>query len=237
MAAAINKAYGKLFPAEEASAVETPKEVEAPAASGVPTAYAAAQGFGGPVEVTITTDADGKTLLTLVVGGDNWGETEGFGSKCKDAAFTDQFINKPLPLNAEEIDAVTGATVTSKAVIEAINKAYGKLFPAEEAPAASGVPTAYAAAQGFGGPVEVTITTDADGKTLLTLVVGGDNWGETEGFGSKCKDAAFTDQFINKPLPLNAEEIDAVTGATVTSKAVIEAINKAYGKLFPDAQH
>ena len=50
---------------------------------------------------------------------------------------------------------------------------------------------------------------------------------ETANFGRKCAEAAFTDQFIGKTLPVVlGENIDAVSGATVTSQAVVEAVNK-----------
>jgi Na+-translocating ferredoxin:NAD+ oxidoreductase RnfG subunit len=35
------------------------------------------------------------------------------------------------------------------------------------------------------------------------------------------------DQFIGKTLPITMEDIDALSGATITTEAVIEAINAA----------
>ena len=49
---------------------------------------------------------------------------------------------------------------------------------------------------------------------------------ETPGFGTRCSEDAFTSQFIGKPLPLTlGDDVDAVSGATVTSQAVVDALN------------
>lgn len=59
---------------------------------------------------------------------------------------------------------------------------------------------------------------------------------ETPGLGAKCKEPAFTQQFIDKRLtePLIAskqaakpQEIQAITASTITSKAVVNGINAA----------
>lgn len=57
---------------------------------------------------------------------------------------------------------------------------------------------------------------------------------ETAGLGMKAKDAKFTDQYLNKEVKQfvvtktganSAEQIDALSGATVTTKAVTNAVN------------
>ncbi len=57
---------------------------------------------------------------------------------------------------------------------------------------------------------------------------------ETAGLGMKAKDAKFTDQYLNKEVKefvvtktgaTSDEQIDALSGATVTSKAVTNAVN------------
>ena len=162
------------------------------------------------------------------MGDAQFSETEGLGSKAKDEAFTAQFAGKKLPLTIEDIDAIAGATITSKAVVDAINVAYGKLSaPAEEAADAK---TATASVEGFMGPVAVTITLNED-NTLAKVEVGDAQFSETEGLGSKARDEAFTAQFVGKKLPLTIEDIDAIAGATITSKAVVDAINAAYETL------
>lgn len=86
-------------------------------------------------------------------------------------------------------------------------------------------------ANGFGGKLEVVIGTDPEGK-LKGIRLG--NNSETPGLGDNAKKPEFYEQFVDKtimnPIGVNkgtpgTNEIQAMTGATVTSKAVTQAIN------------
>ena len=71
----------------------------------------------------------------------------------------------------------------------------------------------------------MTITLDGEGK-IASMTVGGANFNETAGLGARAQEAAFTDQFIGKSGVLAyGEGIDAIAGATITSTAVLEAVN------------
>ncbi len=113
---------------------EAPESTEPePEAEGVLTA--AEQGFGGAVTVKLTLNEDG-TVQTLAV--ETPDETVGLGQRASEAAFTDQFVGKAGPFTYGEngIDALSGATVTSNAVLKAVNGLLGGAEPAaEEKPA------------------------------------------------------------------------------------------------------
>lgn len=83
---------------------------------------------------------------------------------------------------------------------------------------------------GYGGEIEVTVGVDLDG-VVTGISVGGANFSETAGLGAKTKNAAFTDQFIGMLPPLavtkDGGEVDAVTGATKSSRAVTNGVNTA----------
>ena len=192
--------------AEEPS-VEASAEV--PAADGE-TKTASAKGLLSDVKVTVTLNADG-TIATMVV--DASGETQAIAAPCTEEAFLSQFIGKAGPF--ENADVVSGATFTSNAVINAVNS----LFPAE-APAG----TAYeATAEGFQSDVKVTVYADENGVITGVVV---DSTGETKGFGTRCgEDEAFLTQFIGKTAPVT---VDVLAGATVTSNAVIDAVNSVF---------
>lgn len=202
------------------------------------TEQASRKGFAGPVTAAITVDPDTHTLLRVEFGDDAWAETEGFGSKVKDEDFWQQFIGKTLPVGEDDIDLISGATITSQAAVEAVNKAYDKLFPADagetEAPVSDAAEaqgnTASASSKGYEGPVAVTIAVD-ENNILTSLVVGDENFAETEGLGARVREAEFIDQFIGKTLPLGEDDIDLISGATISSEAVVGAVNKAYDKL------
>ncbi|MBQ8160177.1 MAG: FMN-binding protein, partial [Clostridia bacterium] len=50
--------------------------------------------------------------------------------------------------------------------------------------------------------------------------------GETDGFGKRASEEEFTSQFIGKSGPFTyGEGVDALSGATITSNAVLEALN------------
>ena len=209
---------------------------------------ASAQGFAGPVAVTLTLD-DSLTIQSIEIGDDQFAETDGLGAKAKEAAFTDQFVGKTLPLADGDIDAIAGATITTNAVLDAVNAIYeaadNGAAEATDAPAASDAPEATeapvaaigevahegavwtTAAQGFAGPVAVTLTLD-DSLTIQSIEIGDDQFAETDGLGAKAKDAEFTDQFVGKTLPLKDGDIDAISGATITTNAVLDAVNAIY---------
>ena len=84
-----------------------------------------------------------------------------------------------------------------------------------------------AQAQGYGGVIEVIVGMGADGR-IAGVSVGGGKFAETVGLGAKTKEPAFTDQFLGALAPLTIkEDIDAVTGATISSTAVVHAVNTA----------
>ncbi|MHC1786249.1 MAG: FMN-binding protein [Christensenellales bacterium] len=236
--AAINKAVEEKTRAADASVSEvpqaTPEVTQAPAATEAPlaaeapkaegTQYTASEeGFGGPVAVLVTVKDDGN-ITALSIGDEQFAETEGYGAGALAPAFQEQFIGKKVPLVIEDIDAISGATYTTKAVVAAINRAYEeKLVVAPEA--AEGMQYA-ASEEGFAGQVAVLVTLKDDG-TITALTIGDDQFAETEGYGAGALEPAFQEQFIGKKVPLTLEDIDAVSGATYTTKAVVAAINKA----------
>ncbi|NLI22127.1 MAG: FMN-binding protein [Clostridiales bacterium] len=87
--------------------------------------------------------------------------------------------------------------------------------------------TATVTVSGFGGPIEVTVGLDADG-VLTGLSVGGSQFAETAGLGTKAKEPAFTGQFVGKLAPVTLKkDVDAISGATITSAAVTDGVNLA----------
>lgn len=86
---------------------------------------------------------------------------------------------------------------------------------------------------GYGGEVNITVGILNDGtlKGYETLINN-----ETAGLGQKAKEPAFSDQFKDKKVDFfevvksgkqQDYEIDSISGATITSKAVTNAVNGA----------
>ena len=205
---------------------------------------ASAQGFAGPVAVTLTLD-DSLTIQSIEIGDDQFAETDGLGANAKEAAFTDQFVGKTLPLADGDIDAISGATITTNAVLDAVNAIYEAAntgaaeAPAEaEEPEATETPIASVgevtnegtvwatAAQGFAGPVAVQVT--LDGLTIKSIKIGDSQFAETDGLGANALDPMFQLQFVDKTLPLAEGDVEAISGATITTDAVLTALNAIY---------
>jgi len=84
---------------------------------------------------------------------------------------------------------------------------------------------------GYGGEITVLIGFDLDanikGIKILSLA-------ETPGLGANATKGSFINQFLQKIPPLNVvktspkdNEIEAITGATITSAAIVKGVNEA----------
>lgn len=99
----------------------------------------------------------------------------------------------------------------------------------------SGNPIGYVvvtSAKGYGGAVEVMTGITVDGKVTGISIL---SHSETPGLGAKSKtDDNWRTQFVDKIKGITVSKdaksdnsIDAITGATITSRAVVEAVNEA----------
>ena len=191
------------------------------------------QGYGGSIEV-LTGMESGGILRGISVGGPDFKETEGLGARAKEPEFTDQFAGKTPPLKlGETIDGISGATITSRAVVDGVNQGVQKVQSLTGVGDGSAPETeqhareANASVIGYGGPVLVRLRLNAAGA-IEALTVGEARFAETDGVGSKVKDASFLGQFEGKTPPLElGKDVDGISGATVSSQAVVDAVNQA----------
>ena len=188
------------------------------AGSYTPGSYtASADGFGGPVDVTVEIGEKGG-ISNLTVTGES--ETPDVGGAA--IPLLKQAI---LAKQDADVDAVTGATFTSDAVKLAAAEALAQAGGAEvdSGPRAPEgdlfIPGTYTeTATGFGGPVDVTITVSED--KIEEVKIEGDQ--ETENIGSFA-----VDMLDDRIMDAQSPNIDALTGATVTSNAILGAAKKA----------
>lgn len=172
-----------------------------------------AQGFGGAVVVEITTD--GNTLTDVKVIGD--GETPAIGG-----AALEPLAEQIKEAQSAEIDGVSGATMTSNGTREAAAAAIAAAKGEAAAPAAEGLAftagTYTGTAEGYNGPVSVEVTFSADAITEVKVAASG----ETAHVGSPAFDIMIPDI-----VAANGTGVDAVSGATFSSRALKEAVNDA----------
>ena len=228
---ALNKAYEKSKSAgDEPIAEEPAAEVKTMPEKPEVTFKADADGFASPVAVEAAFDGD--TVAWIGIGDKRFDETAGFGARALEPETALALLGVKVPVDAADVDILTGATFTKTALITALNKAYEKAQAAAaeaEAEALAGETAAAAVtgeAEGFGGPVAVEVAFDGD--TITALTVGDSRFAETPGLGARAQEEDFQAQFIGKKAPLALSDIDAIAGATITSTAVVNAINAAY---------
>ncbi len=104
------------------------------------------------------------------------------------------------------------------------------------------------AAKGYGG--DISVMTALDTEATVTAVEILDASGETPGLGQNVTNESFYSQYVGRftedtvavksGTASNENEIDAVTGATISSRAVTAAVNEAIhyasGNLVPDTK-
>ena len=117
-------------------------------------------------------------------------------------------------LPADEYTPVdyTGA----EANVVAVHKAGDAGFVVEVTPA------------GFGGAIDMVVGVDANGTVTGISIV---KMSETSGLGANAAKDSYRSQYVGKSgeLAVNKDggEIDALTGATITSRAVTDGVNTA----------
>lgn len=216
-AVSVTACSGSASTSATTAAAETTKapETTTQAAEALYTAgsYSASQqGFGGPVTVTLTVD-DSKITDVKIEGKD---ETPNVGG-----AALETLQKSVLDAQSGEIDAVSGATITSDAVKKAVDNAISQAKGETAAPSGELAFTAgtyTGSGEGYNGPVEVSVTFDDKAVTAIEVT----SSKETEHVG----DIAF-DILIPDMIEANGTGVDAVSGATFSSRALKEAVNDA----------
>ena len=191
---------------------------------------ASAQGFGGAVQVTLTIENGALTAVTA----EGASETTGIGSRAIEI-----MPGAMVAANSVEVDGVAGATMTSTAILEAAKaalEASGVSLTAEAAGVTQKMtpgtytgeaygrwPKGSIEGERFGSPaiieptkVEVTV----DETSILEVKVV--SCSDTPGFIEPCIERI--------PAAIVAQQsiaVDTVTGATMTSQAILSGVQQA----------
>ena len=178
---------------------------------------ASASGFGGMVDVTVTVGDKGGITDVTAVGPD---ETPDVGG-----AAIPILVSQILQRQSADVDVVSGATYTSSAVREAaaaaLAQAGGEAGAARPTPQGDDlfIPGTYVGvSKGFGGDVEVTVTLSEN--AIESIAIGGAH--ETENIGTFA-----VEMLGERILSAQSPKVDVLTGATVTSNAILRALNDA----------
>ena len=174
-----------------------------------------AQGFGGTVTVKVTVDENAVTAVTVT--GEN--ETPALGG----AAIEGYNTSLVGVTDADAVEVTSGATVTSTAVKDALAQALAAAAGEEQTTGKiKFVPGEYeGTATGYNGDVTLKVTFGE--TTIENIEVVSSK--ETEHVG----DVAFEPMFENIKA-FTSTGVDVVSGATFTSRAVLNAVNDAAEK-------
>ena len=153
-----------------------------------------------------------------------FGDTEGIGNAAVSEDALSAYVGATL---TSEVDAVSGSTFTSKSVFAALQAALknasGESTDADTDTGASTDNTTVegdsytATAFGFGG--DVTVTVVLNGSDIVDVKVVGDK--ETSGIGTNA-----IDQLPAAIVAADSADVDVVSGATITSTAILEAVQE-----------
>lgn len=183
------------------------------AAAFTPGTYeASAQGFGGAINVAVTVDEEAITAIEIT--GD--GETPALGG----AAIEQMSAAYVSQADADGVDSVAGATITSTAVKTAVGNALAQARgEAQEVAEIAFTPGTYeGTAAGYNGDVMLSVTFSEDAIESIEVV----SSAETEHVGDVAYDILFPEI-----IEYTSTGVDAVSGATFTSRAVFNAVNAA----------
>ncbi|SFG62114.1 FAD-binding protein [Oribacterium sp. WCC10] len=175
---------------------------------------ATSAGFGGNVTVTMTFDADNITGVKIV--GNK--ETDGVGSKA-----IESLPDAIMEAQSADVDAVSGATFTSKAIKTAAQDCINQAMGVSSEVTVKMKPGEYEA-QGIGfrisEPVSVKVKVSED--KIEAITVDQENISDT-----KAMVQTVVDKLIPRMLEYQSVSIDGVSGATATSNGVKQAVEAA----------
>jgi NosR/NirI family nitrous oxide reductase transcriptional regulator len=182
-------------------------------------------GYGGPIKMMLGVNSDGVLTGLRII---EHSETPGLGAKVDEGWFKEQFENKsisdPFAVH-EDIQAITGATITTQSVAGGIKIISGEIertFLTDGTPVIdfSQVPDGVyeGEAQGFGGVTKVQV--EIEGGRLLKVAILENH--DTPDISAPAM-SGVPERMVNEQKP----EVDVVSGATFSSRGIIAAVTQA----------
>lgn len=168
----------------------------------------AAEGHNGPIEVEVTVENSEITGVTIL----EHSESEDISDPAIEETPAAIVEN-----NSTDVDVASGATVSSEAIMAAVEDAL-TASEIDETPDSYADGTHLGAAEGLNGPIELEVTVE-NGEILDITVL---EHSETEDLS----DPAF-DQVPAAIIENNSTDVDVASGATVSSDAIMAAVEDA----------
>ncbi len=176
-------------------------------------------GFGGDVTVTVEVDDEGKIVSIAADGSTQTPDVGGNAANTLNEGALAALAGTELAaLDADGIEGITGATVTSDAIKTALEMIKAEATGAETAPVQDGTYTVTVPAYSVTEQMTLNITFEGGKLTGIETVTAGN----TPVIFATVEEKLYPRLIENQSL-----ETDAITGATVASGAVKQAVEKA----------
>ncbi len=141
----------------------------------------------------------------------------------KIAIFPEAASFEPVPLTKDLESAMSGKDISVLEVSQAVDaggSSLGYVF--------------VTASRGYAGNVVTTVGIGEGGKVIMVSATAAD---DTPGLGKRVEEKSFSDQFTGLDTNVltgvngdkNTTKIDAISGATISSKGASNSVNKAFG--------
>ena len=171
-----------------------------------------AAGFGGEVSVTLTVE-NGK-MTDVAISGE--GETPAVGGQA-----IPKLQEEMMATGSIEVEAVTGATVTSDAVKAAAQSAWNELYGISSEQSVKMQPGTYTGcAKGFRTAWMVEVAVTVDETHILSIDVA--DSADTVGIFDSARDL-----LVPRMIETQSVAVDSISGATVSSNAIKAAVKNA----------
>ncbi len=189
------------------------------------------QGYAGPIEMIIGLNMKGETTGLKIL---NQIETPGLGSNIMETWFSKQFINlkeEDLSFRKEDpkgkVEAVTAATISSRAVLNGAKKLFGlygdflRYLKKIEILKYIHDGSYTGEGRGFSGPIRVRVTVRNHQIVKIAIL----EQQEVVEYWSRVRE-----KIPQEILEKQHIDVDMVSGATYSSKGLIEAVTNALEK-------
>ena len=168
-----------------------------------------AQGFAGPLKVNVTVSEEAIEKIDVII----QKETPNVGGKALPI-----LIERALEKNSVDIDGVSGASGTTKAFKKAVGKALNRAQGIEEKEITYTPGTYAGEAKGFSAHIQVNVTVSKDKIEDIEVTQQYD----TAEIGGRAMPIV-----IKRILAANSTEVDGVSGASLSSNGIKNAVNFA----------
>ncbi len=176
-------------------------------------------GFGGDVTVTVELDDEGKIVSVIADGSTQTPEVGGEAANTlNEGALAELAGTELAALDAAGIDGISNATVTSDAIKTALEMIKAQATGAETTPVQDGTYTVTVPAYSVTEQMTLDVTFEGGKLTKIETVTAGN----TPAIFATVEKNLYPRLIENQSL-----ETDAITGATVASNAVKQAVEKA----------